>query len=662
MIFIGSKNILYEKNKRFFMKKQKILILCENSKVFSYPLNHSIFEMTNTILNLDFRINSIPEIKKLLLQTDKEFTVVGMDSDSLKELRKNKIPHNSFEEFVQGNSTFEDKKAIKLIRNAFTTQNKEFKDLFYYDNIFLWDLIELPLYREIAILLPNIELIKSIIEKIDPDVVRVNDPGSVLGKIVKFTLQNREISYESFKSNRRLKHFLEKEIKIHIFKLGAKIMDFKELTIARRGSLNYNNQKNDFGEKKYKVLILTEELRHMPQIIPLAQKISKNREIGFMVISKYPWPKKNENLGIHFKTFHQYDKGIEKSAKFKAKNIISKLANEGKCRDLTNLIKYNQMNIFDLVNVFYIFESHFSRIIGYIDLTKRIIDIEKPDLIVVMDERSWPGKTIVKTCLNKSIPSLVLQHGIHGSEAFHGPTHATKLAVYGEHTKRTLIHAGVDPNKIVITGGQQWDDLIGLLKTKNFSKNNICKRLGLNKDKKIVLFAGLIDYNPTLGEKELKTVLKAVKKFPHLQLLIRAHPVESVERYKSICRELAIDDAVIIKKPHDYDSILACDIFITQYSTVALDAIIADKPVITINLSKSPDVYPYAKSGAALGVYKEEEMVEALDKIINEPGLQEEMEIKRKKFISEHIYKTDCKATNRIIDIIIDMIKNKYIC
>lgn len=639
------------------MKKKKILILCENSRVFTYPLNHLIFDITNKILNLNFRIKIIPEIKKLILQKDKEFTVISMDTDSLKELKRNNIRHKSFEEFVSENS-FKDKTAIDLIRNTFTIQNKEFKDSFYYDDFFLWDLIELPLYREISTVISNIELIKSIIEKVNPDVVLVNDPESILGKIVKFTLQNHEISYETFNSNRQLKHFFEKKIKIHIFKLGAKFMDLKDLTRAKRVSLNYNNQKNDLVEKKYKVLILTEEMRHMPQIIPLAKKISKNKEIGFMVISKYPWPKKSENLGICFKTFHQYDKGIEKSANLKAKNIISNLSNEEKCRDLKNLIKYNQMNIFDLINIFYIFESYFSRIISYIDLTKRIIDIEKPDLIAVMDERSWPGKTIVKTCLNKSIPSLVLQHGIHGSEAFYGPTDATKLAVYGEYTKRMLTNAGVDPNKIVITGGQQWDVLINMLKTKKFSKKDICNRLGLKEDKKIILFAGLIDYNPDLGEKEIKTVVKAVKKFPQLQLLIRAHPVESVERYKSICKELGIDDVIIFKKPHDYDSILVCDIFITQYSTVAIDAIIADKPVITINLSTSPDSYPYAQSGAALGVYREEEMVAAIDKIINEPKLQEEMAVKRKKFISEHVYKTDRKVTDRIIDLIIDMIKD----
>jgi CDP-glycerol glycerophosphotransferase (TagB/SpsB family) len=94
----------------------------------------------------------------------------------------------------------------------------------------------------------------------------------------------------------------------------------------------------------------------------------------------------------------------------------------------------------------------------------------------------------------------------------------------------------------------------------------------------------------------------------------------------------------------------------TVHSTVALEAMLLNKPVITINLTGTPDYMPYAESGAALGVYREEDLVPAIRKALRDPQVIEEMAQSREKFISEYAYKPDGQAAKRIAELITRLI------
>ena len=92
---------------------------------------------------------------------------------------------------------------------------------------------------------------------------------------------------------------------------------------------------------------------------------------------------------------------------------------------------------------------------------------------------------------------------------------------------------------------------------------------------------------------------------------------------------------------------------------VALEAMILGKPVVTVNLTNQPDLVPYAQSGAALGVYKAEDIASAVRKVLQDPETRKGLELGRQKYLYEQFFKLDGQATKRVVDLIYRMIEER---
>ena len=116
-------------------------------------------------------------------------------------------------------------------------------------------------------------------------------------------------------------------------------------------------------------------------------------------------------------------------------------------------------------------------------------------------------------------------------------------------------------------------------------------------------------------------------------------------------------NAVITPKSSDtYEQLFVCDLMITRHSTTAVEAVALNKSVIILNLSGEPDPVEYVKEGVALGVYKEADLKPAIEKLLKDDS---ELAKNRKSYIEKHLYKIDGKATERAVNLIEEMIKER---
>lgn len=630
--------------------KGRVLVICDSSGVFNAPP----VDFVNRAFNSDFSLRVVRPIRKLL--ADNTVTVVSLDEATSSKLKKAGLAFKSFEGFVApGMMTEASERAMSLLR-----QNPAFRsqEALYYDGIFLPELVELYPYVHLRWLIFNIELIKRVVEAENPDVIMVSDSASPGGKAALAVARQEGISFSSFSTPLlRLKHIFEKRLKVHLVRLH----EGKEFSGTTK--LPQSDDQKMGANGRNKVLMLSDELRHAPQVIPWAKELVQDGKNELLIIDINPWPPEYGELNGCLRVFNQYtDRSLERKVRREAKRVLTSWHRlQGKSTMRKSLI-YEDILLFDFFKdtLSYTFKFSFDKLIRYIELTKRVIRRDNPDVIVVMDERSPFGKAVVAVCELGGVPSLVLQHGIHDDQPEYGPTRATKMSVYGDFTRNVLIKRGVNPERIVLTGAPQWDELV---LEKGIAREEFCRQMGLDESKGLVLLATAIVFDREMGRRVVAGVINAVKEFPDLQLLIRAHPSSSepVSLYKDIAEEMGAGNIVVFKKPHDYDSIRACDIFITRYSTVAIDAIIAGKPVITINLSSEPDRVPYAGSGAAIGVYRTEDIAPAIKDILTNPSVRQRLARGRKRFLSEHLYKTDGQASHRVAALIETMAEERKV-
>ena len=306
----------------------------------------------------------------------------------------------------------------------------------------------------------------------------------------------------------------------------------------------------------------------------------------------------------------------------------------------------------------------------FIELMRRAIEIEEPDLILITYEYGLLGMAAVIAGKLEKVPTLAIQHGnispghigyLHTREEISCETAPQyyslpdKMAVYGPWVKKVLVEDGNYPeDNVVVTGQARYDFLARADRT--FSREAFCKRLKLSEGRKIAL----VCTQPfTIFEERtafLESVLRALKGFPEVQIVIKPHPLEKRRWSEGVAGGQGVQAVILPPRSNTYQALYACDIMLASFSTTITEAIILDKPVVVVNLSGKPDFIPYAESGAALGVYRDQDIAPAIRKALYDRAVRQSLKRARAKFALEHCHKVDGKAGERVVRLIEQMI------
>ena len=150
--------------------------------------------------------------------------------------------------------------------------------------------------------------------------------------------------------------------------------------------------------------------------------------------------------------------------------------------------------------------------------------------------------------------------------------------------KNLYIESGVEPDRIVVTGVAHFDQLFN--RNKEQDKQVLAKG-GIDPNKMIILVATqYMAFSET--ERMLTGVINTVLKMKDFQLVVKVHPRDYLGNYKKMAEEYFKSGVRIVRDVDIYALINNCELLITKYSTTALEAIVFDKPVITINFSGEP--------------------------------------------------------------------------
>ena len=315
----------------------------------------------------------------------------------------------------------------------------------------------------------------------------------------------------------------------------------------------------------------------------------------------------------------------------------------------------------------------FPHLVKYIQIVKTMIKVERPDLILLLNEHGWWENTLVIAAKLENIPTIAIQHGIHvplekyyryskdeiasdGSvESPYCPI-PDKTVVYGPYYKEILTRIGTYPtNSVVVTGQPRYDILYHA--DKIYSREQFLGKYNINQNHKVILWStqchGISDRE---NIKNFKAVFETMQNIKNTTLFIKPHPGEGEKYTKMIKKNLdnyKINAIITPKNSDTYELLYICDLMITKDSTTAMEAVVLNKPVIILNLSGEPDFVEYVNEGVALGVYEKEELKLAIEKLLKDDS---ELVRNRKNYIRKHLYKIDGNATERVAKVVDEMI------
>lgn len=255
------------------------------------------------------------------------------------------------------------------------------------------------------------------------------------------------------------------------------------------------------------------------------------------------------------------------------------------------------------------------------------------------------------------------------------PVVTDKLVVNTPKIKdEALRYCDFKPENIFVVGIPHYDAYVTEKRT---PKDVLFKELNFNPAKKTVFFAAPSDIY-TQGDPVTEKVV-SVLNFLDVQIILRLYIVGSVNLggIKTVPGKLFIDDPgsgknfaqadLIGKDARLADLICHSDVVVAFASTLAIDAIVFDKPVVFVGFDGS-DKRPYWKSlrrfydydhqksiletGGVILAKTPQELLFNVDKYISDPGLDSE---KRKHILDERCWKLDGRSGERLAEIIINI-------
>lgn len=315
--------------------------------------------------------------------------------------------------------------------------------------------------------------------------------------------------------------------------------------------------------------------------------------------------------------------------------------------------------------------SQFAEEVFLMDAFRRLFDQRDVSLVIVWTDVLRYTKTLTRAAQGRGIPVLQLLHGVMTGRMighYENDIFADKIANMSPYNKEVYEFYGRDIGKCVVTGSIELDYTAS---ASTASRDEACEKLGLDPKKPVVAFGTTWAFPCSTWDKEIfdaigstyTTFIKAFadlrKDHPDLQLVVKVHPSAAAPFLPAFFKDHAVTaglDDVVVTAGHLPEAMSACDLLVSHFSSICVDALLLDKHVVILDFMARSD-YLFFKDDAFTFVRNPEDTLEAMKAALFDAKFRAEMEKKRERSKHRFTYLNDGNAMERVISLIDEMAK-----
>lgn len=602
------------------------------------------------------------EYKKYIEGSSQKIIAVDVDENPhLQELSSN-TRYKIIEDYLTESDLLQiQKEAVTFARTWYKVHGQ---DLTTCEGISLGQVME---YQTVILLIEifkSASLVKKIVAIDKPDKVLLVDDGSLAARVIIHWLSAKGIFMEVINPSlgNRLKKFMLqiKHQMVIVTEFGKAVLKrvIRVIYQRRRKNIEAKLKGNDY---RYNILI-----HKAPRTGYLVDKLKENKLNRLLVVYGSSREKiMNRDENIVFIDYLQYiDRQMKKRLCWIKQDLQRRWLALGENIDLKNQLTYLGQPFWEIVEekLRYFFEHDFIELARITLLSKKILSQEKVDIIISTYDVYGPEKVMAMVANSKGKPTLSIQHGHQGGRLYYPytilPT-SKKIAVWGKAVMDWYRTQGLSPEKVSATGEPTFDSLVN--KEIVLHPEIIRRHLRVKKGRKIIVFAStpkstISALSPFwLRLRLFEELLQAKQQLSDVELIIKLHPRENEDLIDLLIKKSGVKGVKVIKKFDTYGLLNICDILITYNSSMASEAILLRKPVINLTSVIKINYSPWVEEGAAIAADTVEKLVAAIKDILEDSEVGDQLEKGRKRFIARYLTGCDGKATQRMINLIMEM-------
>lgn len=455
--------------------------------------------------------------------------------------------------------------------SAFATSQSWYQDLemawLFWDNLNFGKCLENHFYLLLRSIYENIIAVRKVLEQIQPNEVTCTLSNPTLSGVIVATLNAYGISvkyednsqlngFESAKYIRKLKELFG----LFLIPKTLRIINSPLSATGKDTRLFFSFAANHF--RALKPLLGSEHYHNVgiqSVIGNTFRKYSKDKYNNHLIDSQTDYRIWSIYRMLQLTTVRHFD---DKNTK----------------KILRDKFLFNGVNCFDVADAMFrkILTSDLPNAVRYYELSKKLFSESNPAIVILGDDASLRPRAAIAACKKMGIPTVLIQHGIIAAKEFYYPS-SDYMAVWGDHSIEILSENGVNAKKLSITGSCAFS-IPKANKGQEILRNKILiitnpQPMGLN-------------INPIMGIVTIATEVSKVILNKQIDIVVKVHPMEDPQTYKTCFDKVEIKATV--QSQCDLEQLIRESlVVITSYSTVAIQAVLYDTPVICL-----PSLFP----------------------------------------------------------------------
>jgi len=296
--------------------------------------------------------------------------------------------------------------------------------------------------------------------------------------------------------------------------------------------------------------------------------------------------------------------------------------------------------------------------IALADIVLRAI---RPKALVVGNDITLEGRAGCLVARRRGVASICPMHGVVAGEPLQGSHRADRVLVYGERSRQSLIELGEDPHRIAVNGAAY---LAGRPRQTYETDPRIADFLGLKPGQPWILLATSgPGHSVSLEHHRLvvEHVAELSALMPDVRFVAKLHPKDQVAFYSRAEQavrgsRLAIVTGKEPRLPHDIFAWLqGCTAMLTGASAAALEALLMEVPVITMDFMNELEGIDFIDAGATLHCRTAQELQQAVQTVVCKPAGRDRLGAQARKFLAESFENLDGSPARVAAEIIRDL-------
>ncbi len=277
-----------------------------------------------------------------------------------------------------------------------------------------------------------------------------------------------------------------------------------------------------------------------------------------------------------------------------------------------------------------------------------LIQRESPAAVVVTPDRASEARVACSLAQRSGVPSVFPQVETFSRSPRFKTLQADYITVVDDDTRKMYRERfGVPDERIFVTGIPRFE---GIARRRSSRRESAAASAS-----KTVMVA----MQPIAGDTNdqlLTTVADAIARLDDVRLLVKLHPGQSdssLERYEQEMEQHPAASRIEVTKAGDiYDLIETCNVVVSMFSAVVLEAAIYGRLVICASLSGEPLPVPYVEQGVAAGAFSPDELRTSIAAAFGDDAFVAEARERQDAYFERNPHLRDGRSLERIAAVI----------